>query len=176
MMLGMLIYAAVTFSYGLNFDWRLALWSIAFVHAPDIDMIPYLLLKRRLPYGSHWLIGHHFLILLPLYGMIGRHVGQHYGKPASYLAVIAMLDAIAHLIHDSTQPQGLHWLSPFIWKRHALGWFLPREVSKGTWKPILERKTSVLVSLSSEFFERSEPVGLWNIAFWTIAFIAMLIA
>lgn len=98
------------------------LLTIAAAHAPDGDFIPYKILRNHLRYKSHHIIGHHPVFLIPLAGIAGWLIGGWYGVSLAVTAITL------HFVHDSMQVQGIHWLSPFIWRRWSLRGFRLRAV------------------------------------------------
>jgi hypothetical protein len=83
-------------------------------HFPDLDLIPFLMVRNNMRIPSHWIVGHHPIIIIPLAGIIALITGHFLELGAWYLFSIAVFDVFLHFIHDSIQYQGLHWFSPFL--------------------------------------------------------------
>src|SRR6202012_5798391 len=58
-------YVAWSWLAGQRFSALFLILSILSTHLPDVDMIPYLFLRRRYQLVSHWVIGHHPVLFLP---------------------------------------------------------------------------------------------------------------
>lgn len=119
---GVLIFVITSVAFQETFSCLFFLLTITAAHSPDGDFIPYLLLKKRLRYRSHHIIGHHPVILVPIAAGIGWLIGQWYGFTLAISAIIL------HFIHDSTQIPGIHWFSPFSWRQISLHKMKPRLV------------------------------------------------
>lgn len=65
MALGCFNYVAWSWIAGQRFSTLFLFLSIFSTHFPDADMIPYLFLRGRYRLVSHWVVGHHPLLLLP---------------------------------------------------------------------------------------------------------------
>jgi len=153
---GILIFIIVSVLFGVNFgntgndstlmrslsaDSGIALPLLAFfgflgltvlaAHSPDADFAPYLLLRKRMGWVSHRVVGHHPIALLPLSYAVGWSIGGTYGGTLAVCAVIA------HLINDTSEPrQGFHWLSPLSWWSITIATWPPRVI------PEEERRTA----------------------------------
>lgn len=167
--IGMFAFAAVTLSLSVHAQWNIALLSIAFAILPDIDMLPYLMVRKNLAYRSHWLVGHHPIVMVPAYSALGFYIGS-FTNDQAYVGMLAAVNAIAHFAHDSIQPQGLHWLSPFSWTRYRLQDLALKKVPLEVWSPIMKSKGSSNDSIAREFSSRSAPIDAWHLSAWWVGF------
>lgn len=96
------------------------LFCVFMAHAPDLDMALYMVptIKKKLPYPSHRVIGHHPVLILPLFIIIGMWALVFLPVETWVLQGIILL--AAHFVHDMTDSTGLHLISPFSWKRWRL--------------------------------------------------------
>jgi hypothetical protein len=120
--LGALTYSSATLLFGKGFDAAALALALAAGLAPDLDMVPFLLLRRRCRLTSHRRVGHHPLLTLPLAATLGWSLAARL-RPGdrAYWAVLAVAAMAAHYLHDSVHSVGLHWLSPFSWRYLRLG-------------------------------------------------------
>ena len=88
--------------------------AIFFAYLPDLDLIPFFLLKKRLRLVSHWAVGHYPLWVtaistLAVYLVASRVV------PGSvlFLCTLCVTCIVSHFFHDSVQPHGIAWLGPW---------------------------------------------------------------
>ncbi len=86
---------------------------VFFALAPDLDLIPFLLLRRRLKLVSHWFI-HFPLIYIP----IGAMLVWLASREEWFYVVSFILASLAHFLHDSKAVQGVQWL----WPVSQAGW------------------------------------------------------
>lgn len=114
-------------------------------------------------------MGHHPLIVTPLAAALGAAIGYGVGQMC-YGVTLAVIATIAHFCHDSIQPQGLHWLWPFTWRRHRLTLTGFKEVPENVWLPIMLAKDRARSTTSDEFTSRSSPVSWAHVAAWLVAF------
>lgn len=143
-------------------------WALASSHLPDLDMIPYLLAKDRLRYRSHWLIGHHPFIVMPLVAICGYFASGYPAQDLPYLAAMALACVAGHFVHDSLQPQGLHWLSPWSWKRYTLSGARVAEISRrANLRFLLKARRRLDLTGSREISSRISQIDKRHIAWWT---------
>lgn len=116
---GVFIYVFLSLVYGADFDPVILLFSIFCSHLPDIDFIPYLALKKKMGLVSHWVFCHHPVIVIPLVATTGYLSSLWHGSDR-YIMFIAISGTALHFISDSWNTVGLHWLSPFSWRRYSL--------------------------------------------------------
>ena len=99
--------------------------TVGAAHSPDADFVPYLLLRQRMGWISHRVVGHHPLIVLPIAGLVGALIADAYG------ATLALMAVTAHFVNDTTEPfQGFHWLSPFTFRSVTIGRWPPRLIGE----------------------------------------------
>ncbi len=110
---GLLIALVVPYALGHEHSWALVAFSVVSAYAPDGDFIPFLVFRKWIPVPSHRVIGHHpiFWLGLGLAIMPWSPIG----------GVILALGTMCHFLHDSGEPQGLHWFSPFSWRMWRFG-------------------------------------------------------
>lgn len=89
--------------------------GICFAFGPDLDLIPFFLLRRRMKLVSHWII--HF----PLpYILIGGLVV--WGITREWFFLLNFVFAsLAHFIHDTVSVPGIQWFWPLSRQAYALG-------------------------------------------------------
>ena len=144
--------------------------ALASSHLPDLDMLPYLLAKDRLRYRSHWLIGHHPFIVMPLAAAFGYLASGSSPWDALCLAAMTAACVIAHFVHDSLQPQGLHWLSPLSWKRYTLEDGCLKAASReATVQFLLKARRRGSLASAKEISSRIPPIDARHIVCWMIA-------
>lgn len=177
MIVAMIAFLISSFIFGIEFSWIGLGCAIIFAHLPDTDMIPYMILKKifgvkfRLP--SHRLIGHHPLlvipiVVIPLYYFVPGIMGP-------YLASIALIALIGHFAHDTMEPQGFHWLSPFYWGRITLYGESLKFVPVRVWVRIhLSKGKTYGKNAASEIIERADPIEHHQKLIWWIIVIAVI--
>lgn len=102
---GILIYTITALIFNQAFSpWGLGL-GIFFALSPDLDFIPFALLRRRFRLVSHWFI--HYPLLYPLIGGV-----IVYALGGVFFLLLFSLGSLAHFIHDSMDPAGVQWLWP----------------------------------------------------------------
>lgn len=143
-------------------------------YLPDIDMIPFMLLRKRLGIlTGHWVFFHHPPIVLPVVlcaSLLGAPV--FYPGHTAFITTLALVCVVGHFIHDaSAKPGGFHLLSPFtrdrkiqftlrqpwIWKHYRIGLWGIREESREDMMGIYEG-TAWLASTGNELGGRTEVV------------------
>ena len=125
------------FGEGANL-WFFCIAGIA-AYLPDLDLIPFLLLRKRMHIAGHWVFGHYPIIILPLevatVGIIALTVCQHH---ALFLISLVVVCTIGHFVHDAAaKSHGFHLLAPFtreglvrftlailaaLWVHYTVGW------------------------------------------------------
>ncbi len=120
---GLAVYLSVSLIFGEKFNLYVLIFSVFCAHLPDLDMVPFILFKKYATRRSHWVFGHHPLLLTPAAAAAAYFAGEKLGLNSDYLATIAGAGVFLHFLHDTMEPQGLHWLSPFRWYPHiTLEW------------------------------------------------------
>lgn len=112
---GLVIYVAMTWAFGQGFHLIGLAVVMFFAIAPDLDFIPFVLLRRRYKLVSHWII-HFPLLYIPIgTTLVWFVVGGEWFYMASFI-----LGSLAHFLHDSRAVQGVQWL----WPISKAGWAL----------------------------------------------------
>lgn len=111
--LGFLVFVIVSLLYRASFS---SFWAelevliavVFFANVPDIDYIPFFLLRKKRNWTSHWLIH---------YPVVGIIVALIVLLLSPYWATLLGVGYLAHLFHDGRDRQGLQFLWPF-YKKH----------------------------------------------------------
>lgn len=154
---GILCYVGASFFFGRAFDLLPFLAAIFFAFSPDLDMIPYLLLRKRLRLVSHHIM--HYPIVFVAAGVLGTVLID----PSGYLSLLFFAAAVAHFIHDTcTNEAGIKWLWPFGHERFALRdrrvVKIPRDTGEKVYRefePGINSRTAI-----DEVVMRFEGIGL----------------
>lgn len=114
LMFGVLNFVAWSWFAGQPFDIRFLFLSVLATHLPDVDFIPYLLLRRHFRLVSHWPIGHHPFPLL-LFAAALSSIAATIWLPGrvGYTVALTTTGVLLHFVHDGTGRLGFPWLSPF---------------------------------------------------------------
>jgi hypothetical protein len=114
MALGFLNYVAWSWAMGQRFNIVFLALSILSTHLPDWDMIPFLLLRKRYRLYSHWIVGHHPIFVLSIV-VLGSYFAAKAWAPGvvGYTAGMITCGVLLHFLHDTLNPIGFPWLSPF---------------------------------------------------------------
>lgn len=120
--LGVLVYSVASLAGGRGFDGAALAVALVAALAPDLDLLPFLVLRRRLGLQSHRRLGHHPLLAVPLAAALAAAAGG-WLRPAdrAFWGLLAASAVAAHYLHDAVHPVGLHLLSPFSWAHFRLG-------------------------------------------------------
>jgi hypothetical protein len=179
MALGFFNYAAWSWIVGNKFSIWFLLLSIFSTHLPDTDMIPYLLFRRRYRLISHWVLGHHPLLVLPLVATVSFGAAKVWIPDGlGYTVAIVTTGVFLHFVHDGMDSLGFPWLSPFsmIQFRFQSGKFsvVPqKEIDE--WR---ERATLWMQrgsSAADEISGRTPPMTLAQLLFWGVGIMALVI-
>jgi hypothetical protein len=145
-------------------------------YAPDLDIIPFLVFRKRLGLtAGHRVIGHHPILFVPLLAAALWLAGEWLlPGHVKYLIALGLTAAALHFIHDSTAPAGFHLLSPITkdWKirfslKDPLIWHHYRISRKGVSRAsdeVLRAKFDRIAQISKsaptdgEIISRLEPV------------------
>jgi len=143
-------------------------YAICFAHFPDADFLPFLILRKKIKWndmcGGHWPYGHHPIIVIPLsfilslafHKVMSDFFPEQWTKDGMYVAWVALMATTLHFLHDSAQPQGLHWFSPIKWTHYTLrrGWpkKIPHEKTRQFYK--LHNSSHQKKSVTHEFTSR----------------------
>jgi len=158
-----------------NCDFNLLLWSILFAHLPDVSMAIYPFCKKwaisKFGIPSHRSLTHHPLLVIPAVVAVCYLLAPVLGYSISMFIVLAISNLLMHFIHDSIEPQGMHWISPFSWKRITLKNGFPQYVPEDVWYKIhWEKEKKYGVSSRDEFTERADEVSVSQKIVWGIVF------
>lgn len=156
---------------GDGFSLIILAWSVFSAFFPDLDIIPYLFLRKKLSLKSHRVIGHHPLIVLPLIAVLSSGVAQIVHEPPINFVMIGIAGTFLHFIHDSVCPEGLHWLSPFLWQRFALD---TNGITSVNPEVFQKRVAEIGQNFSQQFFDRQEPIRWLNVVIWILLFFLIL--
>lgn len=176
MALGFLNYAAWSWLAGQRFNIWFLLLSVLSTHLPDLDFVPFLLLRRRFRLFSHWMIGHHPVPLLFLVAAAGFVAGKIWlPGQTGYLVGLTASGVFLHFLHDGMHRLGFPWLSPFSQTRYrfqrATLMAVPRaeiEQWKNQWQ---SRERSV----EQEFSDRLPPLTPAQLLFWGTAALVVVV-
>ncbi len=177
MALGFFNYTAWSWLAGHPFNVRLLCLSIFSTHFPDWDMIPYLLLRHRLI--SHWVIGHHPLLVLPLVA-IASFCASTIWMPDAVDCIVGMASTgvFLHFAHDGMGKWGFPWLSPFSMTRFRFrgGKFsvVPQqEIDAWREQALLWKQREP--SAMDEISVRTPTMTVAQLLFWAAGVIAVLV-
>jgi hypothetical protein len=173
---GILIYAIVTFLARQPFNDFILILTVMVSLAPDWDMLPFLLWRKKLKYSSHRRIGHHPLIIIPFFAGLGWLVADWQFMNREYVMFLFSLSATAHFVHDSCHPIGLHWFSPLSWKHYVWVNGLPRPLADEYIDQFFKAKNLKQRSWLEHITSRTEMLNLKTIAFFALAVLLLSIA
>lgn len=172
--LAIVFYAAVAICFREAFDFRILGVVVAFALLPDLDVVLYLALRKRLRRPSHRRIAHHPLVLVPLAAVAGYAFGLYWHDDAQLYFLVLCAGAVTqHFVLDSIAPQGLHWLSPVSWSHYSLYRGRLRRVPEEELDAFFERKSALDRSLTDEIDQRLEPIGRTEAALWLFAMLVL---
>ena len=180
MALGFFNYAGWSWLMARHFNIWFLFLSIFSTHFPDADMIPYLLLRRRYGLISHWVFGHHPLLVLPLAGIVSFGTARVWSPDETgYIVAIVTAGVFLHFAHDGMDILGFPWLSPFSMKRFR---FRGGRFSVVSMREIEEWRERVLQSRErggrsamDEISGRTPPMTLAQLLFWGAGMMAFVI-
>jgi hypothetical protein len=176
MALGFFNYVAWSWLAAQPFNlWFLCL-SIFATHLPDADMIPYLILRKRYRLISHWVLGHHPLLLVPLVAIVSFVVAKMWlPDRIGYVAGLITTGVVLHFLHDGLSRLGFPWLSPFSQThfRFRSGKFnvVPQselDVWRAYWKNP-ER------SVADEISDRAPPITMSQLLLWMAGVLVLVV-
>ncbi|HEY4493687.1 MAG TPA: metal-dependent hydrolase [Candidatus Paceibacterota bacterium] len=118
--LGLILYVAISIVFGEEFSPRYLGLALIASHLPDFDFIPFLLLRKRYGWFSHWPIGrawywslHNPPVTLTVVGLATYVIAQVLETEHSLYVLCLVASGIAlHFLLDSTEEQGFALLSP----------------------------------------------------------------
>jgi LexA-binding, inner membrane-associated putative hydrolase len=176
MTLGLFNYVACSWLAGQHFSVLFLFLSIFSTHLPDVDMIPYLLFRKRYRLVSHWVFAHHPLILLPLVA-IASFVTAKIWMPdrAGYTVALITAGVLVHLMHDGMDALGFPWFSPFSkaqfrFRRWKFG--IVRQVEIDKWRNDWQSRER---SAKDEISDRAPPITQAHLIFWGASIIVLIV-
>lgn len=176
MALGCLNYVAWSWIAGQRFSALFLFLSIFSTHFPDADMIPYLFLRRRYQLVSHWVIGHHPLLLLPFVA-VASFVAARILMPdrVGYTVVLITSGVFLHFLHDGASSLGFPWLSPFSRTRFRFRSGKPIVVPQAETDQWMSYWKTRERSAADEITGRAAPVTIAHFLFWGAGVLALII-
>jgi len=180
MALGLFNYAVWSWLFGQPFNIWFLLLSLLSTHLPDADMIPYLMLRRRYGIISHWIFGHHPLLVLPLTAGISYLVLKIWmSGAAGYGAVLMTCGVFLHFAHDGFHKLGFSWLSPFSFKyyRFSGGKFsaVPQDELDEWWEKVMAWRQQEKPSAADEISVRAPAITVGQFLIWGVGLVAVII-
>lgn len=173
--IGVLIYIGTSVVFGEPFNSGYLAAALSFSLFPDLDFIPYILLRKKFQLVTHRFI--HYPIFFGAIGLILIWISP-------YLGILFLLCTLAHFVHDtlsdtSASPLGVQWLYPFSEAGIVFrgGKFLRvskeereslLELRRQTWQPAEKR------SLWWEITSRMETVKFSGLALAIITVVLIL--
>ena len=175
MALGCFNYVAWSWIAGQRFSAWFLFLSIFSTHFPDADMIPYLLLRRRYRLVSHWIVGHHPLLLLPFVA-VASFAAAKILKPdcVSYTVALITSGVLLHFLHDGASSLGFPWLSPFSQARFRFRSGKPIVVSRAETEQWMSYWKTRERSAADEIAGRAAPVTISQFLFWGAGVLALI--
>ena len=130
MAFGMFWYVFLSLCFGGGPSWLILLFSVFCAISPDVDFLPWKILRKRFKIQSHQNLFHHPILFVP--GMIG--IGYVFASVFTLnkelVSVIVFGDVIFHFLHDSYFYAGMHWGWPFSWTRITFCKGFPQKVNQ----------------------------------------------
>lgn len=178
--LGFFNYTAWSWLMARHFNIWFLFLAIVSTHLPDVDMIPYLLLRRRYGLISHWIFGHHPLVVLPLAGIVSFESTRIWSSAgAGYIVTMVTAGVLLHFAHDGLGNLGFPWLSPFSIKRFRFrrGRFsvVPKREIEERRQHVLQWRQQGKRSAMDEISSRTPPMTLAQLLFWAAGMLALVI-
>ncbi len=175
MIFAMILFVVLSMAYKQH-DLSLLFWSVFFGHLPDVSMAVYPFCKKwainKFGIPSHRPLTHHPILVIPLVIIVCYFLSPAFGYPTSMFIVLAVSNLFVHFVHDSVEPQGMHWLSPFSWGRFTLKNWVPEYVPRDTWYKIhWEKEKKYSASSKDEFAQRVDKVPQLQKIVWGVVFL-----
>jgi len=190
-------FVALSFLFGEGANpWFLCIAGIA-AYLPDLDLIPFLLLRKKMRIAGHWVFGHYPIIILPLevttVGIIALTTCRHH---ALFLISLVLVCTIAHFVHDAAaRSHGFHLLAPFtrdgqlrftlasptdLWVHYTVSWTGVKEAPKEDVQRLYETSLQRAQTYDnySEIMSRVEAVSLSQVTTFglgTLGLVALVI-
>ena len=176
MALGFFNYVAWSWIAGQRFSVLFLFLSIFSTHFPDADMIPYLFLRRRYRLVSHWIVGHHPLLLLPFVA-VTSFVAAKILMPdrVSYTVALITSGVLLHFLHDGASSLGFPWLSPFSQTRFRFRSGKPIIIPQTETEQWMSYWKTSERSAADEIAGRTAPVTIAQFLFWGAGVLAVIV-
>ncbi|HEY1789369.1 MAG TPA: metal-dependent hydrolase [Verrucomicrobiae bacterium] len=174
MALGLLNYVAWSWAMGQRFNFIFLALSILSTHLPDWDMIPFLLLRKRYRLYSHWIVGHH-----PVFVLSAVVAGSYFAAKAwapdavGYTVSLITCGVMLHFLHDTINPIGFPWLSPFSLAHFRFQRGKPMIVTKAELNADERQERALGRTAASEITDRAVPISKGMFLFWGIGVLAL---
>jgi LexA-binding, inner membrane-associated putative hydrolase len=176
MALGLLNYVAWSWAMGQRFNLAFLALPILSTHLPDWDMIPFLLLRKRYRLYSHWIVGHHPVFVLSVV-VLGSYFAAKTWAPEAvgYLVGMITCGVVLHFLHDTCNPIGFPWLSPFSQAHFRLQKGKPIIVSQAELDASERHERALGRTAASEITDRATPISNGMFLFWGIGALALAV-
>ena len=139
-------------------------------------MIPYLLFRKRYRLVSHWVFGHHPLLLLPFVAIISFVAAKIWiPNQVGYTVALTNGEVLLHFMHDGMDALGFPWLSPFskaqfrfrLWKFNVVP-----QAEIVEWRNHWKSRER---SAGDEISDRAPPITWAHLIFWGASMFALII-
>jgi hypothetical protein len=176
MALGLLNFVAWSWAMEQRFKVIFLALSILSTHLPDWDMIPFLLLRKRYRLYSHWIVGHHPVFVLSAV-VLGSYFAAKTWAPEAVGYAVDMITCgvVLHFLHDTCNPIGFPWLSPFSLVHFRLQKGKPIIMSQAELDASEKRERALSRTGVSEITDRTEPISYGMFLFWGIGALALAV-
>ena len=176
MTLGLLNYALWSWAAGQRFNIIFLALSILSTHLPDWDMIPFLLLRKRFRLCTHWIVGHHPVFVLSAV-VLGSYFGAKAWAPGAVGYTMGMITCgvMLHFLHDTINPIGFPWFSPFSVAHFRIQRGKPVLVPQAELDAYERQERALNRTAASEITDRAEPISKGIFLFWGIGAAAVIV-
>lgn len=173
--------------------WSVFALSILSAYLPDADLIPFLLLRRRLSIKvGHWVFGHYPVLVLSVEGLgLWLISSRYFGGNTSYIITLGLVCTVCHFIHDGTQAGGFHFLAPLtenrqirftfrdpmIWTHYRIHWGGIQKAAPQHTRGIYIKTVawSQQDEAGHEILMRTEPVTKAQVMFFALSISSLLL-
>ena|SRR6202453_5281283 len=175
MTLGLLNYVVWSWALGQRFNVIFLALSILSTHLPDWDMIPFLLLRKRFRLHSHWIVGHHPMVVFTVV-VLASYFGAKAWAPHAVAYTVGMIKCgvVLHFCHDTMSPLGFPWLSPFSQMHFRFQRGKSIIVSRAELEASKKYELSLQRTAASEITDRATPISNGMFLFWGIGALAVI--
>ena len=176
MALGFFNYAVLSWLAGQRFNVIFLLISILSTHFPDVDMIPFLILRNRYRLACHWIVGHHPPLVLFFVAAVSYTAAKMWiPDRVGYTTALTTVGVLLHFSHDGTSELGFPWLSPFSLKRFRFRIGKPIIVPQAETDQWTDNWKARERSAAEEIYDRAEPIKLAHHLLWGAAMLVLVI-